>query len=203
MASSSRVCVLLSAPDAVLKDPGGRDGPNVTTLKKSAAVLQEHLAGLRALLEEHRLNAQHGAQGVCKASPVRRVARCASAAGRFTERLGSSDQHVEYRAVNSFAGARAGTVLLRAYQADPYLPDAERTAQRSRISNAYAALSRMPGHPGIVGARDFFPTDAEDRWILVTEDVPGQALRLHIDKPNLALTLDQKLHVVGDLLGAL
>ena len=42
----------------------------------------------------------------------------------------------------------------------------------------------MPGHPSIVGVRDFFATEAEDQYVLVTEDVPGQALRLHIDKPT-------------------
>ena len=194
--------VLLSAPDAVLKDPGDRDGPNVTTLKKSASFFK-NTSRVPGRFSKNIASMQNmvlkALQGVARAKrgPLR------FGSWEVTERLGSTDQHIEYRAVNGFAGARAGTVLLRAYQADPYLPDAERTAQRTRISNAYAALSRMPGHPGIVGARDFFPTDAEDRWILVTEDVPGQALRLHIDKPNLALTLDQKLHVVGDVLGAL
>ena len=66
-----------------------------------------------------------------------------------------------------------------------------------------SALNHMPGHPGIIGVRDFFATEAEDRYVLVTEDVSGQALRLHIDKPNLALTLDQKFHVAAELLDAL
>lgn len=119
------------------------------------------------------------------------------------ERLSATDSYIEYRAVNIFAGARAGTALLRVYQADPYLPTEERDSQRLRISNAYAALNRMPSHPGIVGARDFFATETEDRYVLVTEDVPGQALRLHIDKASLSLTLDQKMRVAVDLLNAL
>ena len=49
----------------------------------------------------------------------------------------------------------------------------------------------------------FFLPSRRDRYILVTEDVPGQALWLHIEKPNLALTIDQKLRVASDLLGAL
>src|SRR4051812_39271663 len=32
--------VVLTAPDATLADPGGRDAPNVTTLKKAAAFFQ-------------------------------------------------------------------------------------------------------------------------------------------------------------------
>ncbi len=194
--------VLLTAPDAVLQDPGGRDAPNVTTLKKSAAFFQStsRVSGRFS----KNIAAMHNM--VLKA--LRGVARPKSGPLRFgswevTERLGAMNEYTEYRAVNGFAGPRAGTVLLRAYQADPYLPHAEREAQRKRISNAYAALNRLPSHPGIVGARDFFPTESEDRFILVTEDVAGQALRLYIDKPNLALTLDQKLRAAKDLLDAL
>ena len=61
----------------------------------------------------------------------------------------------------------------------------------------------MSGHPGIVAVREFFASEGEDKYFLVTEDVPGQALRLHIEKPALALTLDQKLSIAGDLLHAL
>ena len=194
--------VLLTAPDAVLQDPGGRDGPSVTTLKKSGAFFQNtsRVSGRfsKNIASMHRMVLM-ALQGVArrKSGPLR------FGNWEVAERLGATDQYIEYRAVNGFAGARAGTVLLREYRADPYLPEAEREAQRTRISNSYAALGRMPGHPGIVGARDFFPTESEDRYILVTEDVPGQALRLHMDKPNLVLTLDQKLRVASDLLGAL
>ena len=92
------------------------------------------------------------------------------------------------------------TALIRAYQADPYKPPEEREKQRLLISNAYRALSSMPGHPSIVGVRDFFPSEAEDKYFLVTEDMPGQALRVHIEKPTLALTLDQKIRIADDLL---
>ena len=86
---------------------------------------------------------------------------------------------------------------------DPYAEEAERTAQRNRISNAYKPLSRLPSHPAVQAARDFFPTEEEDRYILVVEDTSGQALRLHIEKPSLALTFDQKLRIARDLLGGL
>ena len=42
----------------------------------------------------------------------------------------------EYRARNASAHS-AGTVLLRVYQADPFLAEAERAAQRLAIANAY------------------------------------------------------------------
>jgi serine/threonine protein kinase len=194
--------VVLAAPDAVLQDPGGRDAPRVTTLKKSAAFFQN----AAAVPGKYSKNISRLHNMVLKA--LQGVAKKRSGPLRFgnwevDEQLGGTDAYTEYRAYNVFAGKRSGQVLLRAYKADPYLPDEARAQQRARIANAYNALNGMPGHPGIVGVRDFFGTEHEDRYVLVTEDVPGQALRLHIDKPNLALTLDQKLRVAGDLLNAL
>ena len=194
--------VVLAAPDAVLQDPGGRDAPRVTTLKKAAAFFQNAAAVpgkySKNIAPLHKM-ALKALQGVAKkrSGPLR------FGNWEVDEQLGGTDAYTEYRAYNVFAGKRSGQVLLRAYTADPYLPDDARQQQRARIANAYDALNHMPGHPGVVGVRDFFATEHEDRYILVTEDVPGQALRLHIDKPNLALTLDQKLRVAGDLLNAL
>ena len=164
--------VLLTAPDAVIQDPGGRDSPSVTTLKKAPAFFRnagripgkfsKNISSLRNMV----LKALQGV-GKPKSGPQR------FGSWEVKERLSATDSYTEYRAVNMFAGPRAGTVLLRVYQADAYLPPEEHEAQRTRISNAYTALSRMPGHPGIVGARDFFETEARDRYVLVTEDVPG------------------------------
>ena len=194
--------VVLAAPDGVIQDPGGRDAPNVTTLAKSAAFFQnaarvpgrysKNISALHSMVLK-------GLQGAAKprTGPLR------FNSWEVDERLGSTDSYTEYRAFNSYAGERSGHVLLRVYAADPYLPAAERAQQRTRIANAYNALNHMPGHPGIVGVRDFFATENEDRYVLVTEDFPGQALRLHTDKPNFALTLDQKLHVASELLDAL
>ena len=61
----------------------------------------------------------------------------------------------------------------------------------------------MPGHPNILTVREFFPNEAEDRFVLVTEDVPGHALRQHVAKSSLALTFDQKIAIVRDVLAAL
>ncbi len=195
--------VLLTAPDATLQDPGGRDAPNVTTLDRAASFFQNagriRGGGTKNISRLHKL--------VLKALNAK--ARPKSGPLRFgnwvvQERLGGTCSTTDYRAYNSFDGKRTNTVLLRAYQADPYLTSEEDKAEQlSRIANAYRALSQMPGHPGIVGVRDFFATEAEDRYILVTEDMAGQALRVHIDKPSRALTLDQKLRVATDLLSAL
>ena len=120
-----------------------------------------------------------------------------------TERLGSTDHYTEYRARNAFAGTRAGSVLLRVYQADPYLP-------RSRPSGTASPYCQcLPGPQPFAGTcrhrrgQRLFPTEAEDRFVLAIEDVPGQALRLHLSRPTLALTFDQKLSVARGILAAL
>lgn len=194
--------VLLTAPDAVLQDPGGRDRPNVTNLKQATAFFQN----TARIPGQYAKNIKAAQPMILKA--LQGVARARTGPLQFgswevAERLGSTDSYTEYRAVNMFAGPRAGTVRLRVYQADPYLPEPDRSAQRRRIANAYEALNKMPAHPNIAGARDFFPTEAEDRFVLVTEDLAGQALRVHIDKPTMVLTRDQKQRVAISLFTAL
>jgi serine/threonine protein kinase len=195
--------VLLTAPDAHLVDQGGRDIDNVTTLNKAASFFQD-ASRIPARFEK---NVSH-LHGMVRSALIG-VAKPRSGPlvlgdWEVVERLGASDTFTEYRAINTFAGKRGGTALLRAYQADPYLTDPdERERQKARIANAFFALNRLPGHPFIAGAKSFFATEGEDRYVLVTEDVSGQALRLHIDKPVLALTLDQKLRVARELLEAL
>lgn len=193
--------ILLTSPDAALADQGGRDAPNVTSLKKAAAFFQNSAripVGRSKNIGAHINMVLKALQGVARprAGPTR------FGNWEVIERLGGTDAYVEYRAFNNFAGLRS-SVLLRAYQADPYRAADEREAQRRLISNAYRALNSMPGHPSILGVRDFFATEAEDRYVLVTEDVPGQALRLHLEKPKLALTFDQKTRIAADLLNAL
>lgn len=194
--------VVLTAPDAYLSDRDGRDERSVTTLKKSGAFFQ-NTARIPAQYSKS-IPALHAM--VVKA--IQGVARPRSGPLRFgnwevQERLGGTDDYTEYRAFNTFAGARSGTALIRVYQADPYAPVEERAARRNLIATAYRALSRLPGHPNIVGARDFFETDEGDRYVLVTEDVSGQALRVHLERPALALTLDQKYRIARELLAAL
>lgn len=195
--------VLLTAPDAHLVDQGGRDVENVTTLKKSAAFFQ-NTGRIPARFEKN----------ISRLHPMVRSALTGVARPRsgptvlgdweIVERLGASESFTEYRAINTFAGKRGGTALLRVYQADPYLTDQQaRERQEARIANAFYALNRLPGHPFIAGAKTFFPTEAKDRYVLVTDDVSGQALRLHIGKPALALTLDQKLRVAREVFEAL
>lgn len=194
--------ILLTAPNAHLVDQGGRDKDDVTTLKKAASYFQnaslvpgrfdKNITRVSRMVESALVGAARKPKGPLVLGDWQVI-----------EKLGGTDTCTEHRAVHTIAGKRGGTVLLRVYKADPYLPEAEREQQRARISNAFTALNRLPGHPCIVGARTFFPTEGEQEFVLVTEDPAGQALRLHIDKPALALTLDQKLRVARELMEAL
>lgn len=194
--------VVLTAPDAHLVDQGRVDVDHVTTLAKAAAFFQ-NASRIPGKFEKNitRLHAmvRSALLGVARA----RSGPLVLGDWEVVERLGASDTFTEYRAINVFAGKRGGTALLRVYQADPYLDAEARARQKARISNGFVALNRLPGHPLIAGAKSFTALEGEDRYVLVTEDVAGQALRLHIDKPHLALTLDQKLRVARELLEAL
>jgi serine/threonine protein kinase len=194
--------VLLTAPDAVLRDPDDRDSREVTTLDRCIGYLSD-VSRVPTRFSRNITSAHGIIRSLIQGKATRRNGPLQFGNWVVTERLGGTDQCTEYRARNAFAGGHAGTVILKVYRGDPYVPAAERSAQRARISNAYQALSRLPAHPGIAGARDFFPTEGDERFVLVTEDIPGQALRLHLSRPTLALTLDQKIGVARGILGAL
>lgn len=194
--------VILTEANAVFTDPEGKDRPFVVRLEKAAAHFQDpasvpdgfnrSLGALTGLIESTIKG---------KAKPPSRPEQYGSWV--ITEKLGGTDRYSEYRARHAFSGGKAATARLRVYTADPYLAADDRAAQARLIRNAYEALSRLPSHPGLVAARDFFPTEEEDRFILVLEDVAGQALTLHLERPDQALTFDQKRRVTCDLLQAL
>ena len=190
--------ILLTAPDAHLNDREQRDAERVVKLKdaeryfKDASRVPPRFS--RNILQQHAL-ILHALKVVKPASAVLRFGHW-----EVKDKLGAAQTYTEFRAENAFAG---GTARLRVYQADPYLPEAERQAQTNRIANAYRALSKLPLHPNIVAARDFFPTDDDKSFILILDDAPGQALTVHMARPQFALTLDQKWRVAKDLLAAL
>jgi serine/threonine protein kinase len=190
--------ILLTAPDAHLNDREQRDAERVVKLKdaeryfKDASRVPPRFS--RNILQQQAL-ILHALKVVKPASAVLRFGHW-----EVKDKLGAAQTYTEFRAENAFAG---GTARLRVYQADPYLPEAERQAQINRIANAYRALSKLPLHPNIVAARDFFPTDDDRSFILILDDAPGQALTVHMARPQLALTLDQKWRVAKDLLAAL
>lgn len=190
--------ILLTAPDAHLNDRAGMDAPAVVKLKDAE----------RYFKDATRIPARFSRNILAQQSLILhalKVVKPAPAVLRFghwqvKEKLGAADAYTEYRAENAYAG---GMARLRVYQADPYQLEEARKTQINRITNAYRALSRLPLHPNIVAARDFFPTDDDKAFILILDDAPGQALTVHLARPQLALTLDQKWRVAKDLLAAL
>ncbi|GJI98143.1 protein kinase [Duganella caerulea] len=190
--------ILLTAPDAHLNDREQLDADRVVKLKDAERYFKD-ATRIPSRFSKNILQQQGLILHALK------VVKPASAAQRFghwqvKEKLGAADAYTEFRAENAFAG---GTARLRVYEADPYLPEDIRRAQVNRIANAYRALSKLPLHPNIVAARDFFSTDDDKSFILVLDDAPGQALTVHMARPQLALTLDQKWRVAKDLLAAL
>ena len=190
--------ILLIAPDAHLNDREQLDADRVVKLKDAERYFKD-ATRIPARFSKNILQQQglilHALKVVKPASAVQRFGHW-----EVKEKLGAAEFYTEFRAENAFAG---GTARLRVYQADPYQPEDMRKAQVNRIANAYRALSKLPLHPNIVAARDFFPTDDDKSFILILDDVPGQALTVHMARPQLALTLDQKWHVAKDLLAAL
>ncbi|MDG2881836.1 protein kinase, partial [Vibrio parahaemolyticus] len=86
---------------------------------------------------------------------------------------------------------------------DPYLPEEERSKQKRLIENAYRAIAKMPSHSAIIGVKDFFVTEAQDNYLLLTDDIPGEILSKKLKDSRSLLTLDQKKRIVNDLLLAL
>ncbi|MBZ2184882.1 MAG: protein kinase [Bryobacter sp.] len=194
--------IILTAPDAELADTTGYEAGDVCKLKDSANFLQDGSRIPNSRLRDIR---QH--IGLIR-SLIKGKARPRTSSNRLgdyvlEQKLGETDHYVEWRGYNESAGLKSGKVRLRVYRADPYLPESERIDQKKRIQTAYTALNRLPSHPNILGARHFFGSEGEDRFVLVTEDVVANSLRLHLDKANLALTFDQKMSIAQELLSAL
>lgn len=194
--------VLLTADDASLSDPDGRDSPDVTDLKHCLQYFRDtSRIPANRLGDIRRFHGQIAKVITGKGKPKK--AALTFRDWQVEERLGGTDRYTEYRAKHGLLGKGGGMVRLRVYQADPYQDEADRQAELKRISNAYRAVAHMPAHPNILAVKDFFQTDEEDQVVLVTDDMPGQALWLHFKKPSLALTFDQKLQVMRDVLAAL
>lgn len=194
--------VLLTADDAAINDPTGIDGPDVTDFKRCLKYFRD-----TSRIPANRLdNISRFHSQIIKA--IQGKAKPKSAALVFRdwqviEKLGGTDRFTEYRAKHNLLGKSGGMARLRVYQADPYQSKKEIEEERKRISNAFRAVAHMPPHPNLLTVREFFDTEDKDKYVLVTEDVAGQALRQHINKATLALTFDQKLQVMRDVLDAL
>ncbi|MET7327318.1 NERD domain-containing protein [Nonomuraea sp. NPDC005650] len=186
--------VVLSSPDAELIDPAGRDAVNVTDLPGLLATLSD-VSRVRRGCSPH---AKPYLTAILDA--LNQTVRRSTAPPRFgnwevEEQLGGDTKITEYRAFNvTLPGSE--TVLLRVYQADPLADHHARAAERQRIANAYQTLAKIPPHPCVVRSRDFFAIDDESRFVLVLDDVHGEALQLSLGQGD-------RLGVIQDLLRGL
>lgn len=194
--------VLLTADDAAVFDQAGIDSPDVTDFKHCLKYFQD-----QSRIPEYRLkNIQHFTKIIANVISGKAKPKSAAVVYRewqIEEKLGGTDRYTEYRAKHNLTGKSGGMARLRVYQADPYQDESTRNKELKKISNAYRAVAHMPTHANVLAVKDLFVNDDGDKVVLVTEDLPGQALRLHINKVSLALTFDQKLQVMRDVLSAL
>jgi len=197
--------VILTAPDAKLRDPEGRDRDHTWPLQGCERQFMD-ASRLPTRTPPPAPTAPHLGQIMsaltCKNARPQQGLPLLGRSWQCEERLTGNDFYTEYRARNIHITSPE-RVIVRVYRADPYLPPDERRTQQERIANAYTALSRLPPHPSVPLARDFFPTDSGDAYVLVLNDAPGNSLRVHLTKPALHLTMDQKLRAARDLLEAL
>ncbi len=194
--------VLLTADDAAVFDQAGIDSPDVTDFKHCLKYFRD-----ASRIPDNRLDTiTRFHSQIAKAITGNAKPKSAALVFRdwqVDEKLGGTDRYTEYRAKHNLLGKSGGMARLRVYQADPYQDETARKEEFKKISNAYRAVAHMPTHANVLAVKDLFVSDDEDKVVLVTEDLPGQALRLHINKATLALTFDQKLQVMRDVLSAL
>lgn len=194
--------VLLTADDAAVFDQAGIDSPDVTDYKHCLKYFRD-----ASRIPDNRLdNITRFHSQIAKAITGNAKPKSAALVFRdwqVEEKLGGTDRYTEYRAKHNLLGKSGGMARLRVYQADPYQDETARKEEFKKISNAYRSVAHMPTHANVLAVKDLFVSDDEDKVVLVTEDLPGQALRLHINKATLALTFDQKLQVMRDVLSAL
>lgn len=203
--------VVLPYPDALFVDrsPRQQDARDTVTLPDLIGRLADVS---RVPTSTNRFDTDIAAHHDLIVSTIQGASRPPSGPLRFgswevMERLGETAPeesgngvHREYRAKNANAPQGSGTVRLSVRTADPYAPEAERLLQQKRIGIAYEALGKLPSHPNIVGARDFFPDDDEGVFVTVYDDVPGHALALHLSGAADPLTADAKLRTVRHIL---
>ena len=202
--------IVLTNPSARLLDPHGTDAPDVVALSRAAAFFRDP----SRIPDRFSATAQPYYKTIERA--ILGSSRSSTAPTRYgswevEEKLGETDfetqdtlprdDYQEYRAHNAATGT--DHVRLRVYPVDPYSSDDTREAQRQRVSNAYSALTTLPPHPNVLGARDFFHDEPTRAYVLVTDDIAADALGALLQRRDAALTPDRRLSVVRDLLAGL
>ncbi|MCD9501968.1 protein kinase [Photobacterium phosphoreum] len=194
--------VVLTIDDCMFIDSEDRERGHVVSLKNST----------RFFTDSHRIPERFD-RNVTKyiqiiAEALGKSAKKRSHGVRFgnwevADTLVENEYFTEYHAFNVTAGRKGGTVIAKVYKADSYLPEDQRVKQKRLLENAYRAIAKMPSHSAIVGVKDFFVTEAQDKYILLTDDIPGDSLSEKLKDRSSLLTLDQKKRVVKDMLLAL
>ncbi|RCJ29558.1 protein kinase [Nostoc punctiforme NIES-2108] len=196
--------ILMTAPNSHVEAHGNSDEDDITYLNQKCLTYfkgKGHIPSHRSQdIRSFHTNIEQAIVGKARPKSAPTIYR----EWQIEEELGGTpDKYTEYRAKHSFLGKRGGIARLRVYEVDPYQEHSIRDRQRNLISNAYRSMVQMPGHPNILKLTEFFPTEAEDKFILVIEDIAGEPLSQHIRKSNLALTFDQKIGIIRDILSAL
>ncbi len=199
-----QAAILMTAPNSHVESHGNSDDDDITYLNQKCLTYfkgKGHIPSHRSQdIRSFHTNIEQAIVGKARPKSAPTIYR----EWQIEEELGGTpDKYTEYRAKHLFLGKRGGIARLRVYEVDPYQEHSIRDRQRNLISNAYRSMVQMPGHPNILKLTEFFPTEAEDKFILVIEDIAGEPLSQHIRKPNLALTFDQKIGIIQDILSAL
>jgi serine/threonine protein kinase len=192
---------LMIAEDVQIIDLDDRDSNHITycdqrciTYFQSSDFIPDHrLTDIRAFFPDIRRSIQ--GKAVPKSSPAR------YRDWQVEEELGRTKRYIEYRARHLLRGVSGWTARLRVYRADPYQDQADRETEEKLISNVFESIYQVPKHPNILSVQDFFRAEDGDCFVLVTEDIPGQALRQNIKTPH--LLLNQKFGYIEQVLIAL
>lgn len=178
---------LMIAEDVSITDLDGRDSNHITYCDERCITYFQS----RNFIPDHRLTTISAFFPDIKRA-LQGKARPKSAPPRYRdwqveEELGRTDRYIEYHARHLLMGAAGWTARLRVYRTDPYQDQADREIEKKLISNAFTSIRQVPNHLNILSVEDFFEAEDGDCFVLVTEDIPGRALRQHIKKQNVPL----------------
>lgn len=191
---------LMMAEDVSIVDLDGRDSNHITycddrclTYFRSREFIPDHrLTDIRAFFPDIKRALQGKARP--KSAPPR------YRDWQVEEELGRSDRYIEYRARHLLMGASGWTARLRVYRIDPYQNATDRETEKKLISNAFKSIYQVPKHHNILSVQEFFEAEDGDCFVLVTEDIPGQAVRQYIKQTT---SLNQKFSWIQEVLIAL
>jgi len=159
---------LLTAPDAVLRDPEGRDRDSTWKLQGCERCFMDP-ARLPQRTPSPVPTAPHLGQIMSAlAGKARPQQDCPYSVAPGSAKSGSLATTSTPSIALECLRRKPGTSHRAGLPCGP-LPAGRRNAQRngSGIANAYQALTRLPPHPAIPAARDFFPTEKDDAYVLV------------------------------------